>query len=278
MIKVGFIDYYLDEWHANNYPKLLKEHSDGRYEVVCAYGMADPKDSYLRTNKKWSEDMGIELVSTIEEVIERSDVLIVLSPNNPELHEELCKLPLASGKLTYVDKTFAPDRETAERIFAYADAHNTKCYSSSALRFTTEVVGWDRSNIRAIYAEGPGSMDTYSIHLIEPIVSLMECRAKDVMFIGDSANPSLIIRFEDGKIAHMRQCSNTKFKFTTIDDKNTATESPIESDYFALFIDSLVKFYDTGEVPVPHSQTVDVIAVRTAGLKARNNPYTWIEV
>jgi hypothetical protein len=70
------------------------------------------------------------------------------------MHEFLCDLPLKSGKLVYVDKTFAPDKATAERIFAIADAHGTKCYSSSALRFATELGEIDKSKIFKIYSEG----------------------------------------------------------------------------------------------------------------------------
>ena len=29
MIKIGFIDYYLDEWHANTYPEQIKKLSNG---------------------------------------------------------------------------------------------------------------------------------------------------------------------------------------------------------------------------------------------------------
>ena len=39
MKKVGFIDYYLDEWHANNYPALLNELSGGEYVAAYAYGL-----------------------------------------------------------------------------------------------------------------------------------------------------------------------------------------------------------------------------------------------
>ena len=28
--KIGFIDYYLDEWHANNYPQFLREATNSR--------------------------------------------------------------------------------------------------------------------------------------------------------------------------------------------------------------------------------------------------------
>ena len=133
----------------------------------------------------------------MEEVIEKSDVLVVLSPDNPEMHEELCDLPLQSGKLCYVDKTFAPDKAAAERIFANAKAHGTKCYSSSALRFSAELNEIDTESICKIYSEGPGTYEIYSIHQIEPIVRLMNARAKRVMFTGDEKHPAMVIEFAD---------------------------------------------------------------------------------
>ena len=150
MKKIGFIDYYLDQFHANNYPEMIKKASDGRYEVAYAYGMVDAEDGL--TNKEWSEKYGVELLDTIEEVVEKSDVLIVMSPNNPEMHEQLCDLPLKSGKLVYVDKTFAVDKESALRIFANAEAHNTPCYSSSALYFSTELNDIDTDKIVKLYS------------------------------------------------------------------------------------------------------------------------------
>ena len=81
MKKIGFIDYYLDEWHANNYPEYIKRQSNGRYEVCYAYGMIDSPIGGI-TNKEWSEKYNIPLLDSIEEVIEKSDLLIVLSPDN----------------------------------------------------------------------------------------------------------------------------------------------------------------------------------------------------
>ena len=115
MMRIGFIDYYLDEWHANNYPKMLKEASDGEMQVSCAYGMIDSPIGGLTTDA-WCEKMGIPRAHTIEEVIAGSDALVVLSPDNCEMHETLCPLPLASGKPTYIDKTFAPDGGGAAHI------------------------------------------------------------------------------------------------------------------------------------------------------------------
>ena len=82
MKKVGFIDYYLDEWHANNYPRWIKQFSNGEMEVAYAYGLIDSPLAGRRTNAQWSKDLEIPLVDSIEELIEKSDYLVVLSPDN----------------------------------------------------------------------------------------------------------------------------------------------------------------------------------------------------
>jgi len=274
---VGFIDYYLDEWHANNYPRIINELTEGEFQVRYAYGKIDSPIGGI-TNEEWAKEQGVELLSTIEEVIEKSDVLVVLSPDNPEMHEELTDLPLKSGKLVYVDKTFAPDKETAIRIFENAEKHNTTCFSSSALRFVTELKDCDKNNIYKIYSEGPGTYEMYSIHQIEPIVMLMNCRAKRVMGIGDIEHPSLIIEFEDGRIAQIRQTNESRFKISAVDKENNPTEYPIMSNYFNLFMEALVEFFKTGKIPVEHSQTINVIAIREAGLRALKKPFEWIEL
>lgn len=278
MKKVGFIDYYLDEWHANNYPAMIAELSEGRYKVCYAYGMIDSPKGGM-TSREWAAQYDVTLLSSIEEVIEKSDVLIVLSPDNPEMHEALCELPLKSGKRVYVDKTFAPDRATALRIFENAEAHNTPCYSSSALRFSAELDSIDTSKIVKIYSEGPGVYEIYSIHQIEPVIKLMGCRVKRVMGLGNLKHPSLLIEFVDGRLAQIQQyCKDGDFRITLCDEDNEAVHCLIESDFFGLFIKSLIKFFDTGIAPVPHEQTVDVISVRETGMKALKNPCQWIDI
>ena len=278
MKKVGFIDYYLDQWHANNYPEFIKKASGGSYEVAYAYGMMDSKNEGGLTNKQWSEKYGVELLDTIEEVVEKSDVLIVMSPNNPEMHEQLCELPLKSGKRTYIDKTFAPDKETAERIFAVAEAHGTPCYSSSALYFSTELDAIDTTNIHKIYSRGPGVYDIYSIHQIEPILRLMNTDPKRVMFLGEKSHPSMLIEFVDGRLAEFHQGIWIDFEIEVTDKDNNMSIHTIKSDYFMLFIESLVEFFDTGVAPVSHNQTINVISVIRAGHKAAEKPFTWVEV
>lgn len=279
MKKIGFIDYFLNEWHADNYPDMIKNETNGEYQVCYAYGNVQPPQGCgFLTNEEWAEKHGVELLDTIEEVVEKSDFLIVLSPDNPEMHEELCRIPLSSGKRTYVDKTFAPDRETAERIFAMADQYGTPCYSTSALRFASELDEIDTDNIYKIYSEGPASLSVYVIHQLEPVIRLMKSRAKRLMFLGDEAHPSFILEFADGRYAQIyhRDDENMSFRLTCVDQENRAKHYEITSDYFGHFIKGMIEFFRTGEAPVTHEQTIDVIAARTAAIQAAEKPFEWI--
>lgn len=278
MKKIGFIDYELDNWHANNYPAMIHEVSGGEYEVAFAWGYQDAEGGM--TNREWAKKYGVTLLSSPEEVIEKSDVLIVLSPNNPEQHEMLCEKPLRSGKRTYIDKTFAPDKETAERIFSIAEASGTPCFSTSALRYSSELDDIDKSAITTIYSEGPGTMEIYSIHQIEPLVKLMEVRVRRLMALSDETHPSLVIEFVDGRRVQMVQRDDPawSFRMQVVDEKNSCRIVNIQSDYFHLFIKDMVRFFDTGVAAVPHEQTIDVIAVREAALRAAKKPFTWIEL
>ena len=276
-MKVGFIDYYLDEWHANNYPAMLKEHSNGALEVTCAYGMI-PSPISGKTSEEWCQEYGIELCRTIEEVIAKSDVLVVLSPDNCEMHETLAKLPLQSGKRTYIDKTFAPSKEAAQSIFAVAEENNTPCWSSSALRFAAEYQPLIDMTADAASLKGPNNFETYSIHQLEPMIMLMKGNVSRVMALPAKEGAHLLFEWIDGRMASLI-CTGGSAPFTAdlcYGEENKHIQ--VNSDFFGAFIDALVCFFETGEVPVSHQETIEIMAVREAGLHALETPGKWIAV
>ena len=120
--------------------------------------------------------------------LKKSDVPVVLLPDNPEMHEKLCGVPLRSGKYVYIDKNFAPTRDAAVRMFEKADAFGTKCWLSSAPGFSSELDRIDASGIDAIYSEGPGEFEMYIIHQIEPVIRLMGSAAKRAVYTGTDAH------------------------------------------------------------------------------------------
>lgn len=279
MKKIGFVDYYLDEWHANEYPEMIKKHSDGEFEVCYAYAKIDSPIGGL-TSREWSEKHNIPLCETIEEVTEKSDIIIVLSPDNSEMHEELSDIPLKSGKLVYIDKTFAPTREIALRIFEKAEKYGTKCYSASALSFATELDEIDMSNIDAVYSEGPGEFDKYIVHQVEPMVKLMKTPAKRVMYTGMKNHPVAVIEFEDGRMCSITLRSDNcgSFKYTLINKENFAETVCVKSDTWHFFMEAFVKFIRTGEIPVPHERTIEVMSICESLVKAEKTPFEWVSV
>ena len=137
-MRIGFIDYFLDEWHANNYPAWLRQQAADRgIDLDLGYAWADTERGL--STAAWCEKFDMKPMASQEALIEACDGIIVLSPDNPEQHERLGKLALESGKRVYMDKTFSPDLACGIRLFDKAAAHGTPMFSSSALRFSKEL-------------------------------------------------------------------------------------------------------------------------------------------
>lgn len=155
------------------------------------------------SNAAWSQTYGVSITDSLETLIDQSDCLLLLSPDNPEMHEELAELPLKSGKRTFIDKTFAPSKAAAERIFEMADKGRTPMYSCSALRFSKEFEGLDLSGIDLVAGRGPGAFSNYLIHQVEPIVSLMGADVRRVLYTGTPQTPGLLMDYADGRRASL---------------------------------------------------------------------------
>lgn len=277
-MKLGFIDHYLDEWHANHYPQWIKDLSGGEMEVAYAYAEIDAPNGL--TTDEWCSQNQIQRVNSIEELVALSDGIIVLSPDHADRHEDLCRIPLASGKRCYVDKTFAPDKETAQRIFKNAEDHGTPCYSTSALRYALEYRDVDPNEVVAISSWGPFTYEIYSIHQLEPVLTFINSTPKRVMM---NQCPgiwyTLTIEFEDGRMASISGFEKGGPFAMNIALRDARSQTiKVTSDYFAEFLKELVRFFQTGEARVPHQTTINIMAVREAGKRAMAAPGTWIEV
>ena len=123
MKTIGFVDFYLSEWHANNYPAWIKQANEKLgldYKVAYAWAEQDLSPVYGKTTEEWCSEYGVEQCDTLKGLCEKSDVILVLAPSNPEKHLGYAEEVLKYGKNTYIDKTFAPDFKTAGKIFAIA--------------------------------------------------------------------------------------------------------------------------------------------------------------
>lgn len=79
-LRVGFLDHHLNTSHSMKFLALLRGSvGQGEVEISGAWE-SDPEQA------DWCEINGVMRLQGPQEVIERSDAIIVLAPNNPEVH------------------------------------------------------------------------------------------------------------------------------------------------------------------------------------------------
>ncbi len=269
-MKIGFIDYYLSEWHANNYPAWIREicARDGLdYEIAYAWGEIEVSLRDGKTNSEWARENGVELCATMEEVCEKSDVLLILAPSNPEKHLEYARVALRYGKRTYIDKTFAPNGADAKEIFALADRYGARVFSTSALRYATELE--EVKEARNVITTGGGrSADEYIVHQIEMIVKLLGCDAKAVKAEKQGTQCIFRICYGDAGAATAIYDPSLPFALTVeLSDKSTK-HLTVDSNFFSVLMEKILYFYETGKTDFGREETLAVMKLRERLLRA----------
>ncbi len=279
MKKIGFVDYYLSEWHANNYPAWIKAANEALgtdYEVAYAWAEEDvsPKDGV--TTKEWCEKFGATACASLTELCEKSDVVLILAPTDPDKHLPYAKVVLPFGKPTYIDKTFTPNTAEAKEIFAIAAKYNTPFFSTSALRYATELDEIMGSKRLAVTGGG-GSADEYLVHQVEMVVKTLGTGAQKTRAIQMGLLSMFEISYGDERSATMSYCSGNPF---TVLAENGAKPiwKQIKSDFFAALLRDILRFYESGITSFDTAQTLEIMAIREAALKALDTPGEWVSL
>lgn len=196
--RIGFVDYKLENFHANVFLTQIREKLAAR-----GYGVAGCYALEAADGRAWAEKNGVTWHENPESLNAAVDCFMILAPSNPETHLPLCQRFLPFHKPTYVDKTFAPDLATAEQIFALADQHGVAMQTSSALRYTNiQAYAKQAGRVEQMVAWGGGrSFEEYAIHPVEMVVSCMGPAVKQLMRRGDETYSQLLLDYADGRTA-----------------------------------------------------------------------------
>lgn len=278
MKTIGFIDYYIDEWHANNYPRLIKEVcKDTGMDFCVKYVWAEenlPPHGGKSTDE-WCIDNGCEECETIEDLCEKSDFILILSPSNPEKHFEYAKRALKYKKNTYIDKTFAPDYAEAEKIFDIAGKYKTRIFSSSALRYADELDGF--AGVKSIITTGGGgNLPEYIIHQIEMAQKVLAAKPLAVKVEKQGIQYICSAVFKNKKKACMIYSPSMPFTACGETADGRDIFKTIDSNYFKNLISDILRFYETGEPSFDAVQTLDVMRLRTGVINALDNPGEYV--
>ena len=277
MKTIGFVDYYISEWHANNYPQWIKDvcaESGRNFEVkyVWAEKYISPVDG--RNTDEWCAEYGCEKCETLAELCQKCDYIMVLSPSNPEKHLKYAEEVLKYGKNTYIDKTFAPDFETAKMIFDIAQKYGTRFFSTSALRYADELE--DLKSENAIILGSGGNIEEYIIHQIEMAVTVTGEKPMSLKLEQQGEQYICHIAFENKKRAVLIYGEQIPYAICAEDENGNSVYRTIESSFFKNMISDILRFFENGEYSFDIAQTLDVMKIRTGVIEALGKNEEWI--
>jgi predicted dehydrogenase len=269
--RIGYIDYKLDNFHANVYLDLLRGELKNRdWEVAKCWGMDQ------EGGRKWATEKNVLYVADVKDMAD-CDAITILAPSNPKMHLDLAKKAFPLGKPTYVDKTFAPDHKTAKQIFALADKHRVPVITSSALRCAASmnklVAELGKDKIRHMRAWGGGrSFEEYVIHPLEMLIAAMGPQVKGVMRLSDGTNHhELHIKFAGGRTGSVFVHNNGACGFQAVvtTDAKTAYVDTSPDSIFRDLASMILDFFESGKENIDRKESLAIFKVRDAAFNKK---------
>ena len=257
MKRVGLYDYDLNNFHSNVYLKAFRNELKHRgFTVTGCMGIRQ------KSSRAWAEENNVPYFTSIKALNEVADHYIILAPRNPERHLEMCQKVFPFGKATYVDKTFAPDLRTANRIYGLADKHRVAMQTTSALRYTNvhdyvNEVG--RNKVKHMIAWGGGrSFDEYAIHPTEMVISTMGTNVKRLMRRGSGNHSQILLDFSANRTAVINLFAKTKTIHSASITTTTETRY-IEVDRAQIFprsTEAILDLFGSGKANIPRKESL----------------------
>lgn len=273
MKKIGLIDYYLDEWHAHHAFETVKacNAKNGTDYMVAAVWAETDKEGGMTTDEYCAKH-GVEKCSSIAELTEKVDYIIILSPDNAEKKLGYAREAFKAGKPTFLDKTFTENYESAQAIFAAAKEAGTPFFSSSALRYADELNAY-MGTAKSVFVFGSGaSMVDYAVHYLEIVIKMMGTGISKVRFEQRGNQEWAEMTYADGRratIAISMAASYLDFAVFVADDKGDSQFLPIASDFFGNQMADILRFFETGKPSFDGNETLELMKVRDAILKSK---------
>ena len=278
-LKAGMIG--LDA-HARVWSKILNDPQApgelGEITVVAGYpgGSPDIPQSMELLEKGIGpiRECGVQIVDSIDELIEKVDVVMILSIDGRP-HLEQAKKVFASGKPVFIDKPVAGSLADAMRIFRLARESKVPCFSSSCLRFSPgtqamhgdpkigDIVGCRANSPCAIEPHHPDFF-WYGIHGVEALFTIMGTGCDSVTRVHTEDADLAVGTWSGGRIGTFRGTRKGPHDYgaTVFGTKGIGEAGKFEG-YEPLLVE-IVKFFKTGIAPVAPETTLEILAFMEA--------------
>ena len=279
VLRIGMIG--LDTSHCLAFTKLLnvkdsKDHVAGcRMVAVYPKGSPDIVSSTSRVPKYIEEikKYDVKIVDTIEELVSQVDA-VLLETNDGRPHLEQIIPVLKAGKPVFIDKPIAGSLTDAIAIFELSRHYKTPVFSSSSLRFGSgaqairngslgDILGCDTYSPCLLEKTHP-DLFWYGIHGVEILFTVMGSGCETVQRASTKNFEVVTGTWNDGRLGTFRgiRAGRSGFGGTAFGTKGLGPIGKHEG-YRPMLVE-VVKFFQTGKVPVEEAETLDIYAFMQA--------------
>lgn len=283
--RIGIIG--LDTSHSQIFTKVINNGGPemAGYKVVAAYPHGSPD---IPSALKMKPDvisavkaMNVEIVSSIEELIQKVDV-VLLESNDGRTHYEQALQVLRAGKRMFIDKPIAAREKDVKLIFEASKKYKTPIFSSSALRFDSnvqQVVSGSIGRVTGADVYTPAEIDKnhmdlawYAIHGVEMLFTVMGLGCKTVSRVYQDGTDLITGVWEDGRIGTVRGIRQgaSNIAGTAFGEKGIAPLGPFRS--YDPLITQIIAFFQTGKPPVSEAETLEIFSfIAAADISRQKN-------
>lgn len=280
-LRVGIIG--LDTSHVIAFTKTLnvstdKDHVPGA-KVVAAFksfssdipSSADRVESYT---KQIQEQFGVKLVSSVEELCQKVDV-VMLENVDGRPHLELARPVIKAGKRLFIDKPVAGSLKDTLEIFRLAKEAGVQVFTASAYRYYDSMIELKKAPVGDVISAisyGPAHLEKthpdlywYGVHPTEALFTVMGTGCESVTRAATEENDVVVGLWKGGRVGTLQGLRGkaTPHKVTVFGSKGMA-EQKAGSDSYAPLLKEVVKFFQTGLSPFAPEETIEMFAFMEA--------------
>ncbi len=278
-LRVGIIG--LDTSHATAFTKMLNAEKPAEGLAGCRVVAAYPKGSpdiqssvsrvpnYIEEVKKH----GVEIVESIEQLLERVDV-VLLETNDGRPHLEQAAQVMRAGKRMFIDKPLAGSLADAIAIFEFSKQTQSPIFSSSSLRYSAGAQAIRRGEAGDVFgcdAYSPCSLEAthpdlfwYGIHGVETLFTVMGAGCQQVTRVTSADADVAVGVWKDGRVGTFRGMRTKPMTYggTVFAAKGVRPVGGYDG-YQPLLVE-IVKFFHGGPPPISAEETLQIYAFMEA--------------
>jgi len=276
-LRIGMIG--LDTSHVTAFTKILNDPADKNHipgaRVVAAFkgGSPDIESSHTRVEgyaKELTEKRGVKLYDSLDELCQNVDAVMIESVDGRP-HLEQARPVIKARKPLYLDKPMAGSLKDALEIFRLAREAGVPVFSASSLRYgkgTQAVRAGSIGKVARAETFSPCSLEPhhpdlfwYGIHGVESLFTVMGTGCETVKR-GTTPDGKIEVTgtWQGGRSGVFRESKGYGGK--AWGEKGQADVGAY--DGYAPLVVEVVKFFQTGVVPVKAEETIEILTFMEA--------------